>query len=143
MTISTPLSPFALLLLAGLSLSGCKKENAATETADVSAGLVGRWQLTDRQCFCLRTPVPNEAVVFTAATFSFYKDGQRTAGGTYAQAPVAPMCGGNGTVPGLRLTITEGSFFYKTATFTVSGNKLVLDYGRPCDAPFDTYQRLP
>ena len=131
----------ALLGLAtALSLTGCKNSAAPAPT---EKGLVGPWQLTSRQCYCPQAPVPNEMVVFTPTTISFYKNSQLTASGTYLLMPIAPLCvGGASVVPGLQFTVTSGNAFGHSATYTVSSDKLVLDYGGPCDAPVDTYTRL-
>ena len=134
------LAPVPLLVCAAvLSLTSCEK---STSASPANTGIVGRWQLTNRQCYCPRGPVPNEMVVFTATTFSFSKNLQPAASGTYLVAPIASMCGGSGSVPGLRFTVTSGNLFAQGASYTVSGNTLVLDYGGPCDAPVDTYTRL-
>ena len=136
-------SVFSYVALLGLattlSFTGCKK------SADpVAEGLAGRWQLTSRQCFCPQAPFPNEMVVFTPTNFSFYKNSLLTASGTYLLTTItAPCSSGANVVSGLRFTVTSGTPFSHSAAYTVSSSKLVLDYGGPCDAPVDTYTRLP
>ena len=136
-------SVFSYVALLGLattlSFTGCKK------SADPAAkGLAGRWQLTSRQCFCPQAPFPNEMVVFTPTNFSFYKNSLLTASGTYLLTTItAPCSSGANVVSGLRFTVTSGTPFSHSAAYTVSSSKLVLDYGGPCDAPVDTYTRLP
>ena len=126
-------------LTTSLSFTGCKK--SADPTAE---GLAGSWQLTSRQCYCPQAPVPNEMVVFTPTNFSFYKNSLLTASGTYLLTTItAPCSSGANVVPGLRFTVTSGTPFSHSATYTVSSGKLMLDYGGPCDAPVDTYTRLP
>jgi hypothetical protein len=89
-------------------------------------------------------PVLNERATFTATTFTFYKDDQPTANGTYALAPVSLFCSqGSSPAPGLQFTATNGSSSVPEAMYTLSGNQLVLDYGSACDAARDTYERLP
>lgn len=126
--------PWILLVLVALSLAGCEKDT------DTTTGLVGSWQLVNRQCYCARTPLPNESVVFTTMDFSFFTNGQLTTHGTYALA-TAPLCGSPAPVPALRFTHSSVSLSH-TAGFTVDGTTLVLDYGGPCDGPVDTYQRV-
>ncbi|WP_345238470.1 hypothetical protein [Hymenobacter saemangeumensis] len=52
-------------------------------------------------------------------------------------------CGGRSAGPGLQLTYISGSNrSTQDAAYKLSGNRLVLDYGGPCDAPVDTYERV-
>lgn len=82
--------------------------------------------------------------VFTPTNFAFYKNSLFTAGGTYLLTTItAPCNSGANVVSGLRFTVTSGAPFNHSVTYTVSSSKLVLDYGSPCDAPVDTYTRLP
>jgi hypothetical protein len=125
-----------LVLVVAIAISACKKE------AGLNTGLIGSWRLTSRQCECLPAPTPNETVSFTATGFSFYKNGQFYGNGTYADT-TATLCGSSTPVPALRLTYSTLKLYPPTAGVTVTGNTLVLDYGGPCDAPVDTYVRLP
>lgn len=143
----TTLSRFALpaLLGATLALAACHKEcDIAPATG---TGLAGRWQLSSRQCYCAPAPTPNETVTFTDTSYSFFKDGRPTTNGTYATASGA-ICGVTGPTPVLRLSPAIAPTIgippqTQNAIATLTGNTLVLDYGSPCDAPRDTYQRLP
>ena len=124
-----------LLVLVALSLAGCKKDT------DAPMGLVGTWQLVNRQCFCLRTPLPNETVVFTATEFSFFTDGQLTAHGTYATATAPWRCSGTTPVPVVLFTYATSTWPPEATDLTVTGNSLVIDHGGCLDAPVDTYTR--
>ncbi|MBO2009415.1 hypothetical protein [Hymenobacter negativus] len=53
---------------------------------------------------------------------------------------VTSFCGASSPAAGLRFT---GSASQREAAVTLTDTTLVLDYGGPCDAPVDTYQRLP
>ena len=119
----------ALLIL----LPSCRKESAAP-----SDSLEGTWELTNRQCLCGILPVPAEAVAFTAGGFTFLKNNQPTSSGSYSRTMDAPFCGGS-LGPALRLQPSAGNPY--TARFIINGNTLTLDYGSPCDAPVDTYER--
>ena len=141
------LSRFVLpaLLGATLALTACHQKCEIAPAA--GTGLVGRWQLSSRQCYCAPAPTPNETVTFTNTDYSFFKDDRPTTNGTYATAPGA-ICGVTGPTPVLRFSpaivlpigIPPQT---RNATATLTGNTLVLDYGSPCDASRDTYQRLP
>lgn len=136
---------FSLLLLGAGSFSSCKKNQPSVATG---TGLEGSWKLTDRQCFCPPgSPVPNETVTFTATTYSFRLNGTLTTAGNY-QPATAALCGGATPVSVLQFGPTYPSssvvrLSAARATFALTGNTLVLDYGIACDAPRDTYQRLP
>lgn len=125
-------------LVAVSLLTGCKK---APDSAPGS-GVVGTWKLISHQCYCAAAPLPNETVVFTDTTFSFYQDGQRTKYGVYA-AGKGQICSSN------EIPVTK--FMYhppaRTAVDNVivslTQNALTLDYGSPCDrGALDTYERL-
>ena len=132
------------LFTSAFGLASCKKDSAAELPA---TGLAGRWQLVSHQCYCAPAPLPNETVTFTDTDYSFFKDDRPTTNGTYATAPGA-ICGVTGPTPVLRFSpaivlpigIPPQT---RNATATLTGNTLVLDYGSPCDASRDTYQRLP
>ena len=117
------------------SLAGCKKD------ADTPTGLVGTWRLINRQCFCLRTTLPNETVVFTATEFSFFTDGKLTARGTYANTTAPWRCSGTTPVPVLLFTYATPIWLPEATDLTVTGNSLVIDHGGCLDAPVDTYIR--
>jgi hypothetical protein len=129
------LRSFLLVLLSVGLLQGCKKDS------DTPTGLAGTWKLTDRQCFCPRTPMPNETVVFTNTEFTFYREGQRTVYGTYSYG-TGSICGVGTATPVLRFAYANPNSTLQAATSTVTGNTLVLDYGGPCDAPVNTYKRV-
>ncbi|WP_375416648.1 hypothetical protein [uncultured Hymenobacter sp.] len=125
-----------LYLLLGLGLTGCK------EDTDSATGLAGTWQLTSRVCFCPE-PLPNQAVTFTDTSFSFYENGQLTRQGTYA-AGMGTFCGGTTEYPVTKLTYSlNPSPELINARITLTDNELTLDFGKECDAPFNTYRRLP
>ena len=44
--------------------------------------------------------------------------------------------------PALRFTYPPSNAGPTVAQYTLAGNTLTLDYGGPCDAPVDTYERL-
>ena len=133
----------AFLHLAGLMLlaiNGCEsKESPAPDS-----GLEGTWQLANRQCYCPPGPTPNEQVVFGGRQVSFYENGRVARTGEYVVTMAASAClGGNGTTaPALQFTFASGSAGAGQPLYTLSGNTLTLDYGGPCDAPVDTYQRV-
>ncbi|SFQ48159.1 hypothetical protein [Hymenobacter arizonensis] len=127
--------PYLLtLLVSGSVLSGCEKES------DSLTGLAGTWKLTNRECFCAPTPVPNETVTFTNSEFSFYKAGQLSANGAYIFTE-GSTCGGSTLIPVARLTYATPNHSPTDVVVTVAGNTLVLDYGIACDAPRETYKR--
>ena len=129
------LRSFRLVLLSVGLLQGCKKDS------DSPTGLAGTWKLTDRQCFCPRLPLPNEMVVFTNTKFTFYREGQRTVYGNYSYG-TGRTCGGSALVPVIHLAYVNANSVPQDVVVTVTGNTLVLDYGGPCDAPVNTYQRV-
>ena len=119
--------------------TACHCEDPAPNSA---TGLAGSWQLVKRQCYCIPGPTPNEKAIFTGTDFKLYANNALTTSGTYSSA-VGTICGISTRVPVLRFTATSGQHTNWDAIATVSGDTLVLDYGAPCDAPRDTYQRLP
>jgi len=131
-----PCFPLSFLVFAALA-GGCSKDNS--KPAD--EGLVGIWKLVDRQCYCSPAPTPNESLIFTATNFSFFANGQPRYSGTYAPAAVT-VCGISGAAPGLRLSSNRPIIGLSEMQYTLTGNQLVLDYGGPCDAPRDTYERV-
>ncbi|MBF9236682.1 hypothetical protein I2I05_04675 [Hymenobacter sp. BT683] len=127
---------FRLIALATLSLlAGCK------EDAELGTGLAGTWKLTNRQCFCPPSALPSEMVTFSDTEFYFYKENRQTGYGTYAFES-GKTCGGSVLIPVLRFDFVSDNRQLTHAEATVTGNTLVLDYGSPCDAPRDTYQRV-
>lgn len=124
-----------------LSLISCQKE--APSPAPV---LEGTWRLTNRQCYCVPAPLPDETVTFTATRFTFYSGNRGMRHGDYTLSTAAVPCLNNGLVgPALHLTYSTASTSPGPATIQYhrNGNTLTLDYGGPCDAPVDTYERLP
>ena len=75
---------------------------------------------------------------------TFYKDGQVARTGEYTVTMAASACRGyhGTTAPALHFTFPAGSAGFSEPQYTFTGNTLTLDYGGPCDAPVDTYQRL-
>ena len=134
--MKAPLNTPALAtgLLTVLLLAGCHKNS----TEPVGDSLDGNWKLTNRQCYCPPTALPNETVSFSGSGFTFYKNGQLASSGTYRSAIVSSGCGG-GPAAGLQLTSATGT---QEAVLHLTGNTLTLDYGGPCDAPVDTYERV-
>jgi hypothetical protein len=130
--------PLALLAFAASALAGCSKDNSSQPSGE---GLIGHWKLVNRQCYCVPAPTPNETVTFTATNFSFFANGQLRYAGTYAPATVT-VCGISNSAPGLRLSSNQPSIGSPEVQYTVTGNQLILDYGGPCDAPSDTYERV-
>jgi hypothetical protein len=129
------------LTLAVSALAGCQRPDC--ELVSPESGLEGTWQLTSRQCFCPPGPVPKETLTLTATDFAFHRDGQLTASGTYARTTGATICGLAAAGPALSFTYTTGSRTPANALVTLSGQQLKLDFGGPCDAPVETYTRLP
>ena len=125
-----------LALAAGLGLASCSPDD---EVAPNQEGLAGTWRLVHRQCFCIPGPPPNEAALFTATNFTFFKNNQPVSSGTYSATSVK-FCGTPATAPGLRLT--DANLGPRDAIMTQRSDSLVLDYGGPCDAPVDTYLRV-
>jgi hypothetical protein len=134
-----PLLVFALYLSFGLS--GCDRSKPEC-AAPATPGLEGTWKLVERQCYCPRsTPTPNETLTLTATAYSIYTNGQLSENGTYISQAVT-LCGSPGPALGLRFTHTTLNIGPRDAMPTLKGDTLVLDYGSPCDAPRDTYQRV-
>ena len=132
------LRPFLLPFIISTSLlAGCKKDS------DTMPSLAGTWQLTSRVCYCAPEPLPKEMVKFTDSSFTFYKDGQPTVYGNYTFT-TAKTCGGPDAVPVVRFAYVNANSVPQDIKATLSGNKLVLDYGGGClpDAPVATYERL-
>ena len=124
--------------LALLSLLSCQKEKA-------TPSLEGTWRLINRQCYCAPAPVPDETVTFTATRFTFFRGNRGMRLGDYALGTAAVPCFTNGTRgPALLLTDSNATTISgpPTVQYHFNGNTLVLDYGGPCDAPVDTYERL-
>jgi hypothetical protein len=131
--------PLSLLLaIAAATLAGCSKDDCSKPSGE---GLIGTWKLVDRQCYCLPAPTPNETATFTATSFAFFSNGQLRYSGTYAPATVT-VCGMSSSAPGLRLNSSQPIIGSPEVQYTITGNQLVLDYGGPCDAPRDTYERV-
>ena len=129
---------FVLLACLTSAVVSCKKDADATpQEKPATAELTGTWQLTQRECLCPRA-VPNELVKFTDNGFSFFKDGQPSAYGTYVV-----VAGAQNAPPVLQLTYAENAAaLRKAAITTLTADSLVLDFGIAFDAPRDTYKRL-
>lgn len=130
------------VVLSGLLLpfASCQKESAPKPA---SADLAGTWQLTSHQCYCEAAPLPNQAVTFTATDVTFFENGRPTRHGHYALVSAVPACiAGSTTAPTLHLDFTPANTGPQEAQYSLSGDILTLDYGSPCDAPRDTYQRI-
>ena len=130
---------FASLLV--LALPGCKSK----ETPAPDGGLDGTWRLTNRQCDCpMIMALPNETLTLTDNTFAFISNGQVGLRGSYAQVSASPRCiVTGGPAPTLRMSSPTWNMRLTEVQYTLAGNTLTLDYGGPCDAPVDTYRRLP
>ena len=64
------LTHFALAAaVVALPLLGCQKSSGPNP----ATYLVGSWQLTNRTCYCAPAPTPNEKIIFTPTSFSFFK----------------------------------------------------------------------
>lgn len=137
-------SSFHRLLLAStlLGLASCQKE----ATTPASTTLDGTWRLTNRQCYCAPARVPDETVTFTTTRFTFYSGNRGMRLGDYTLGTAAVPCLNNGTTgPALQLTYLNATAVPgpPPIQYRLDGNTLTLDYGGPCDAPVDTYERLP
>ncbi|WP_035562802.1 hypothetical protein [Hymenobacter sp. IS2118] len=132
------ISLFVTLLTVAFITGSC------TKNGEPATSLSGTWQLTGREGYRAPTPSgsPNEAVTFTGAEFYFYKDNRQTGYGTYAFVS-GSTCGNPASTPVLRFTYADVSNTLADAVATVTGNTLVLDYGIACDAPRETYVRVP
>ncbi|HEX8427243.1 hypothetical protein [Hymenobacter sp.] len=128
---------FAFLLSFSLvSLSACKSD----KDAEGPATLIGRWQLTNLECYCGPGPLPNEVVEFaTNGTVVFYTDGKEESRGTYTFATGKTTCSGD-AIPVLQFKNTP-SIFTENVAYTLEASTLVLDQGLCLDAPRKTYQR--
>jgi hypothetical protein len=132
---------FRFVSLLMLAIAGCK----STETPAPGSGLEGTWRLTNRQCYCVPAPVPDETITFTATRFTFFSGNRATRLGDYTIATAAVPCINNGTTgPALLLTDSNATTIPgpPTIQYRLTGDTLTLDYGGPCDAPVDTYERL-
>jgi hypothetical protein len=125
---------FSFSLLAG---SACKPDKDIPRPN----GIVGRWQLTQVECYCVPgAPVPNEVVEFDAAGNTvFYKDGQVESRGTY-QFTTGTFCGGLERIPVLRISNLPGLYDNNIA-YSLDATTLVLDQGLCTDAPRKTYRK--
>ena len=140
-----PSFQFLFLLVAAPGLTNCDHatvDNVKPGTAEsaTGTGLEGSWKLIDRQCYCAPAPTPNETAVFTSTSYSFFTSGQLATRGTYASQPIKTC---NAPTTGLRFTEAVLANGTHDAIFTLRNDTLVLDYGSPCDAPRNTYRRLP
>ncbi|UYZ65123.1 hypothetical protein [Hymenobacter weizhouensis] len=125
------------LLALATTLLACQQDEETPST-----GLVGRWQLTNRQCFCAPGPVPDETVIFTEKEYFFYENGQLARQGTYTMG-AGKICGLSVQEGLLNLTpASTNPPALTSATPTANATTLTLDFGRACDAPFNTYRRL-
>jgi hypothetical protein len=137
MTMSTNFrSSLLFALVVSLGLASCSTDNDASPNQQ---GLVGKWRLVDRQCYCPRGPLPEETVNFTATNFWVFKNNQPVSNGTYSAATVT-ACGLPTPAPGLRLA--DSVLGPRDVIIILHGDSLVLNYGGPCDAPVDTYVRM-
>lgn len=125
-----------LLAIAAASLAGCKKDSDAATCPDT---VVGSWKLVSRQCFCVPAAMPQETLVLqTSGRFIFYRDGQPTSSGTYMLGTTASSCGSTASKPGIYF---DAGARPAGVGYSLTNCKLILDYGGPCDAPVDTYER--
>ena len=128
----------ALLLLSLIgtcNLSSCKHDSDTV----YPAALTGNWKLIRRECYCPPGPVPNERLVLEqSGHFTFYRDGQPTKSGTYTLGTAVQLCGA-GSRPGIYFD--AGARPSGVGYTLAPSDELVLDYGGPCDAPVDTYER--
>ncbi|MDF7810299.1 lipocalin family protein [Hymenobacter sp. YC55] len=124
---------YASLLLC--SISACKPDKDAGP-----AIIVGRWQLTSVECYCVPSPTPNVAVEFKAdGSVVFYKDNKEEARGTYAFTTGKTPCSPN-DVPVLELK-TSSAFPSGSPAYTIKPSELVIDYGLCVDLFRMTYRR--
>ena len=136
---SLPMKQFVTFLcsLSLLAGSGCKSDKDVPRPN----GIVGRWQLTTLECYCVPSPtVPNEAVEFDeAGNTVFYKDGQVESRGTY-QFTTSKFCGSPESIPVMRISNLPGIYDNNIA-YTLDATTLVLDQGLCTDAPRKTYRK--
>lgn len=132
---------YALVLLAAL---GACRDRAVTPDP---TGLVGRWQLVARQCYCPAGPVPDEAITFDANRgFRFFRDGKQVNEGTY-DTSVGSVCSGAPSQPLLTFSglSSSSSIGPGSGSYTLQGKTLVIDQGTHClaDVPVSTYEWRP
>ncbi|GAA4373450.1 hypothetical protein [Hymenobacter koreensis] len=123
------------LLLSALLASSCQTDD---DTKPQVSGVAGYWTVTKLECYCpANAPVPNEALELDAAgNATRYLNGQVVQTGTYELSTGAAACETNAPVITFSWTsLTPG------ATYTLSGDVLVIDYGLCFDAPRYTYSR--
>ena len=134
------ISILALLLGGLVSFGSCEKDQDPQVVT--GTGLPGTWQLISRQCYCSPTPLPKETVTFTDSTYRFAGSNRTLfVSGFYTRAAVK-TCGLPTPEPGLHLANAVANIAPSQVQAILQGDKLVLDYGSPCDAPRDTYVRV-
>ncbi|GAA4049798.1 hypothetical protein GCM10022409_40620 [Hymenobacter glaciei] len=136
---------FILSSVVAIALTSCQSDKGPAP----SSSLEGTWRLTNRQCYCLPGPVPDETVTFTPTRFVFYKGNRATRLGRHSFTTASPPCLSTGTAISVLRFATKLQFPDSTANtysadvrYNVSNNTLTLDYGSPCDFPLDTYERV-
>lgn len=128
--LCTSLVSFSLL-----GLGACKPDKDAGP-----AIIVGRWQLTSVECYCVPSPTPNIAIEFKSdGSIVSYIDNKEVSRGTYRFATGKSPCSTD-DVPVIQFenaaTLQGGS-----PAYTVEPSKLVIDYGLCADLPRMTYRR--
>jgi hypothetical protein len=142
--MKTPFRVSALALSTLLLLGACSKSDEETsEAPGPSSELSGSWKLVSHQCYCVASPLPNEVISFTPTAFTLWHNSVPVAGGSYSTGTTATICGNLVSMPVLSFTVSSGAWQRGTPAFHLNGTTLVLNYGGPCDAPVDTYVRMP
>lgn len=119
-----------------LGLSACKPDQDAGP-----ALIVGRWQLTGVDCYCLPgQSLPNNALEFkTDGSVVYYRDNKEVSSGTYTFSTGKSPCSTD-TVPVIQFKNT-GTLPSGSPAYTIEPSKLVIDYGSCVDSFRLTYQR--
>ena len=128
---------YVLLLTSGLfSLSACEPDQDAGP-----ALIVGRWQLTGVECYCLPgQTLPNEALEFkTDGSVVSYRDNKELSRGTYTFGTGKSPCSTD-TVPVIQFKNTS-PLHGGSPAYTIEPSKLVIDYGSCVDSFRLTYRR--
>jgi hypothetical protein len=119
-----------------VGLSACKPDKDAGP-----AIIVGRWQLTSVECYCIPgQSLPNVAIEFkTDGSVMSYRDNKEISRGTYTFATGKSPCSTD-DVPVIQFD-SPTTLYGGSPAYTVEPSKLVIDYGSCVDLFRLTYRR--
>lgn len=125
-----------LVLSSLLGLSACKPDKDAGP-----AIIVGRWQLTSVDCYCIPSqPLANVAIEFkTDGSVVSYRDNKEISRGTYSFATGKSPCSTD-DVPVIQFD-SSTTLYGGSPAYTVEPSELVIDYGSCVDSFRLTYRR--